>query len=81
MNTSQSVPPANPESLNQLSKVELVGMLLAQQKVIEQLQQKNAQLLSEIEKLKISRDLDSKTSSKPPSQDLLKKPEKAKSGR
>ena len=64
MKTSQSVSPADPESLNQLSKVELVRMLLAQQKIIEQLQQKNAQLLCEIEKLKISRDLDSQTSSK-----------------
>ncbi len=54
MLTSQSVPPAAPESHLQLSKVELAQMILAQQKVIEQLQQKNAQLLSEIEKLKIS---------------------------
>lgn len=46
-------------------------MLLTQQKAIEKLQQ-------EIEKLKLSRDLDSKSSSKPPSTDLLKKSEKAK---
>ena len=46
-------------------------MLLAQQKVIEKLQ-------LEIEKLRISRDLDSKSTSKPPSTDLLKKSEKSK---
>ena len=68
---SESVPPLTLENLNQLSKKELVRMLLAQQKVIEKLQR-------EIEKLKISRDLDSQISSKPPSTDLLKKSEKAK---
>ena len=56
------------EQLNQLSRKELVAIILTQQKTIEQLQQK-------IEKLIISRDLDSKISSKPPSSDLLKKPE------
>ncbi len=44
---------------------------MAQQKVIEKLER-------EIEKLKISRDLDSKSSSKPPSTDILKKSETAK---
>ncbi len=53
------------------SKIELVGTIVAQQKLLEQLER-------EIEKLKISRDLDSQTSSKPPSTDLLKKPENAK---
>ena len=71
MSQSQSVPPLTPESLNQLSKAELVQIILTQQKVIEELQ-------LEIEKLKLSRDLDSKTSSKPPSTDLLKKSEKTK---
>ena len=71
MSQSQSVPPLTPESLNQSSKAELVQIILTQQKVIEELQ-------LEIEKLKLSRDLDSKTSSKPPSTDLLKKSEKAK---
>ena len=42
---------------------------MAQQKIIEELK-------IEIEKLKISRNLDSKISSKPPSSDLLAKPEK-----
>ncbi len=59
----------NKEQLNQLSIKELVEIILAQQEIIEGLYQ-------EIEKLKISRDLDSKISSKPPSSDLLKKPEK-----
>ena len=71
MSQSQSVPPLTPESLNQLSKAELVQFILTQQKVIGELQ-------LEIEKLKFGRDLDSKTSSKPPSTDLLKKSEKAK---
>jgi transposase len=68
---SQSIPTVERKSLSQLSKDELVEIILGQQKVIEQLH-------LEIEKLKISRDLDSTTSSKPPSTDLLKKPEKAK---
>lgn len=59
----------NKEQLNQLSIKELVEIILAQEEIIEGLYQ-------EIEKLKISRDLDSKVSSKPPSSDLLKKPEK-----
>ena len=56
-------------SLNQLSKTELVQVIISQQKIIEELKQ-------EIGKLKVSRDLDSQTSSKPPSTDLLKKSEK-----
>lgn len=44
-------------------------MVLTQQEIIEELKK-------EIEKLKISRSLDSKISSKPPSSDLLKKPER-----
>ena len=58
----------NREKLSQLPTEELVEMILTQQDVIEYLKQ-------EIEKLKASRDLDSKTSSKPPSLDLLKKSE------
>ena len=57
------------ENLNQLSLQELVQIILAQQEIIEQLSQ-------EIERLRVSRDLDSQTSSKPPSTDLLKKSEK-----
>ena len=59
----------NQQQLNQLSKKELVEVISAQPKIIEELK-------IEIEKLKISRNLDSKISSKPPSSDLLAKPEK-----
>ena len=59
------------EKLSQLSKEELVEIILTQQEAIESLKE-------EIERLKISRDLDSKVSSKPPSSDLLKKSEKKK---
>ena len=61
----------NQEQLRQLSTEELVEIILTQQEVIEYLKQ-------EVEKLKASRNLDSKTSSKPPSSDLLKKSEKKK---
>lgn len=60
-----------PEKLSQLSKEELVEIILTQQEAIESLKE-------EIERLKLSRDLDSKISSKPPSSDLLKKTEKKK---
>ncbi|MEM8723198.1 MAG: hypothetical protein AAGE84_28595 [Cyanobacteria bacterium P01_G01_bin.39] len=46
------------EKLSQLSKEELVGIILTQLEAIESLKE-------EIERLKISRDLDSKISSKP----------------
>lgn len=61
----------NRAKLNQLSKEELVEIILTQQEAIKSLKE-------EIEKLKITRDLDSKVSSKPPSSDLLKKSEKKK---
>jgi transposase len=66
---SQQLPRKNQEQLKQLSIKELVEIILAQQEII-------AKLSQEIEKLTLSRDLDSKISSKPPSSDLLKKPEK-----
>ena len=71
---SQKLKLNNQKQLNQLSKKELVEVILAQQKIIEELK-------IEIEKLKISRNLDSKISSKPPSSDLLAKPEKEKEGK
>ncbi len=52
-----------------MSTKELVEIILAQQEII-------AKLFQQVEKLTLSRDLDSKISSKPPSSDLLKKPEK-----
>lgn len=64
-------PKVDPNQLKQLPIEQLVGLIVQQQQVIEQLQQ-------EITRLKASLQLDSQTSSKPPSTDLLKKPEKAK---
>ncbi len=71
MSQKQSRQPLNPEDLHQLSKDQLVEIILTQYKLIEELR-------VETEKLKLSRNLDSQTSSKPPSTDLLKKSEKAK---
>ena len=68
---SKKTPQKNREKLSQLSTEELVEMILTQIEVIECLKQ-------EIERLKLSKDLDSKISSKPPSSDLLKKSEKKK---
>ncbi len=63
------------ESLNQLSKQELVEIIIEQSKVIGELQKIILEIQQEVERLKVSRDLDSKTSSKPPSGDILKKSE------
>lgn len=51
-------------------------MIAQQARAIEQLKSRVIELEQEIAQLKISRDLDSTTSSKPPSGDLLKKSEK-----
>lgn len=64
------------ESLSQWSKEELVEIVIEQGNVIVTLQKTIIELQQEIERLKISRDLDSKNSSKPPSGDILKKSEK-----
>lgn len=66
------------ESLNQLSKEELVEIIIEQSKVIHELQKIIYELQQEIERLKVSRDLDSSNSSKPPSGDILKKSENKK---
>jgi transposase len=58
-------------NLEQLPPTQLVDMLLAQCKVIEEWK-------AEVKRLKVSDRLDSKTSSKPPSTDVLKKSEKPK---
>ena len=63
------------EKIYQLTKEELVELVIRQQEVIEKLNKKIAELEQEVERLKASRDLDSKTSSKPPSTDILKKSE------
>ncbi|MFN6453009.1 MAG: IS66 family transposase [Nostoc sp. EfeVER01] len=67
------------ESLNQLSKEELVEIIIEQSKVIRELQKTILALQQEVERLKVSRDLDSTNSSKPPSGDILKKSETKKS--
>ncbi len=64
-------PKFDPNQLTQLPTEQLVRLIVQQQQIIEQLQQ-------EVERLKASLQLDSQTSSKPPSTDLLKKPEKPK---
>jgi len=69
-------PKLNSEILRQLATEKLVDMIVEQARAIEQLKSRVIELEQEIEKLKISRDLDSTTSSKPPSSDLLKKSEK-----
>lgn len=63
------------ENLSQLPKEELVKIIIEQAIVNTQLLSSIKELKQEIERLRVSRDLDSKTSSKPPSTDLLKKPE------
>lgn len=68
---SQKTSQKNREKLSQLPTEELVEMIMTQIEAITNLK-------AEIERLKLSRDLDSKTSSKPPSSDLLKKSEKKK---
>jgi transposase len=76
---NKNLPPEQDrERLNQLPKEELVEIIIRQAIVIEQLHKAIAELKQEIEKLLLSRNLDSKTSSKPPSSDLLKKPETQK---
>lgn len=66
------------ESLNQLSKEELLEIIIEQSKVIRELQKIILELQQEIERLKVSRELDSSNSSKPPSQDIHKKSENKK---
>jgi transposase len=66
------------ESLNQLSKEQLVEIIIEQSKVIGELHKTILELQQEIERLKVSRDLDSSNSSKPPSGDIHKKSENKK---
>jgi transposase len=61
----------NLEIVEQLSREELVKIVLRQQKLIERLEQ-------ELEKLKERQPSNSKTSSKPPSSDLIQKSETGK---
>lgn len=66
------------ESLSQLSKEELVEIIIEQNKTLRELQKIIVELQQEIGRLKVSRDLDSSTSSKPPSGDIHKKSENKK---
>lgn len=55
---NQSLPQdLDSESLNQLSKEELVEIIIEQSKVIRELQKVIVELQQEIERLKVSRDL------------------------
>jgi transposase len=66
------------EKLKQLSTEQLIEIIIEQATVIGQIDQLKARVLEleqEIKKLKVSRDSDSTTSSKPPSGDILKKTE------
>ena len=64
------------ETLLQLPAEQLVEMIIEQAIATEELNKRILELELEVQKLKVSRDLDSQTSSKPPSGDLLKKSEK-----
>ena len=68
-------PKLDRESLKQLATEQLVELIMEQAIAIEKLSSKVLELEQEIKKLKVSRDLDSTTSSKPPSGDILKKSE------
>ncbi len=63
------------ETLLQLPPEQLVEMIIEQAIATEELNKRILELELEVQKLKVSRDLDSQTSSKPPSGDLLKKSE------
>ena len=60
------------KSLSQLSKEKLVDMIIEQSKALCELQKIILELQQEVERLKVSRDRDSKISSKPPSGNILK---------
>jgi transposase len=63
------------ETLGQMATEQLVDIIIEQAIVTEKLNKRILELEQFVERLKVSRDLDSKTSSKPPSSDLLKKTE------
>ena len=71
MSEEEEIEVLKAEILEQWSQSELVKLVLRQQKLIEKLEQ-------EIEKLTEKQPANSKTSSKPPSSDLIEKSEKAK---
>ncbi len=63
------------ETLRQLALEQLVEIIISQAIATEKLNSRILELEQEVQKLKVSRDLDSTTSSKPPSGDILKKSE------
>ena len=67
-----------PESLKQLTPEQLVSIIEQQQALIAQQQVVIGQLQQEIDRLKANQRTDSRTSSKPPSSDLLQKSEQLK---
>ncbi|MEG4817586.1 DUF6444 domain-containing protein [Microcoleus sp. K5-D4] len=62
--------------MNQLAPSPLVEIIMEEAKAIEQLKSRVVELEKKIQELKVSIDLESTISSKPPSADLLKKAEK-----
>lgn len=64
------------ENLLQLPLEQLVDMFIEQALATQELNKRIFELEQEVQKLKVSRDLDSQTSSKLPSGDILKKSEK-----
>jgi transposase len=68
-------PKLDREILKQLGTEQLVEIIIDQGKSIEKLTNRVVELEKEIEKLKVSRHLETITSSKPPSGDILKETE------
>lgn len=69
-------PKLEEKSLIQLTPKQLVKIVIEQGKTLEEFNKRIVELEEEVEKLKHRINLDSKTSSLPPSRDLLKKSEK-----
>lgn len=68
----------NRETLGQLPPEQLVEIIIEQANATEKLNKRIVELEQEVEKLKVSRDKNSSTSSLPPSGDILKKSDKKK---
>ncbi|WP_049790581.1 hypothetical protein [Trichormus azollae] len=68
-------PKLDREILKQLGTEQLVEIIIDQGESIEKLTNRVVELEKEIDKLKVSRDLENITLSKPPSGDILKKAE------
>ena len=76
MNASADNQPLSAKALSSVAPLALVEVILQQQTVIAQQQAAIESLQTEVSRLKEQLNADSKTSSKPPSSDLLKKSEK-----